>query len=75
MFFNILDFFIMKNTSENWEQTPVRIWIQILVRLCRLKKLDFDMKNLLYVGNTVCHKTYLRRYKSHYERLEIRFIC
>jgi hypothetical protein len=36
--------------------TPMRIRIQILVRLCR-------------------HKTYLPRYKNHFEMLEIRLIC
>jgi hypothetical protein len=30
---------------------PMRMRIQILVRLCRHKKLDFHMKNILYVGN------------------------
>ncbi len=31
---------------------PMRI--RILVRLCRLKKLDFEIKYVLYVGNTWC---------------------
>ncbi len=38
--------------------------IRTLVRLCRHKKLDFDMKNIL------CHKTYLRRYRIYFEGLE-----
>jgi hypothetical protein len=42
----------------------MRIRIRILVRLCRLKKLDFDIENILYVG--ICHKICLRRYyESH----------
>jgi hypothetical protein len=39
------------------------------------KKLDFGMKNILCVGNTVCHKIFQRWYEIHFERLEIRFIC
>ncbi len=40
----------------------LRIQIQILVRLCRHKKLDFDMKNILYVcnGNMSLNIPYLR---------------
>ncbi len=42
------------------------------------KKLDFDMKNILYVGTGT--KVYgmsllLRGYKGHFERLKIRFHC
>jgi|LakMenE18May11ns_1017448.scaffolds.fasta_scaffold9154205_1 hypothetical protein len=32
---------------------------RILVKLCRHKKLDFDMKNILYVGNVI-KRTYVR---------------
>jgi hypothetical protein len=36
----------------------IQIMIWIMVRLCRHKKMDFDMKNILYV--VICHKnTYL----------------
>jgi hypothetical protein len=39
-------------------------------------ELDFGMKkNIPYKGNIICHKTCLRRYESHFEKLEIRFIC
>ncbi len=40
---------------------PMRI--RSRVRLCCLKKMDFDMKNMLNVGN-MSLKTYLRRYKA-----------
>jgi hypothetical protein len=45
--------------------------IRILVRLCRHKKMGFDLKNILYVGNTeVCQNIwYLHRYESHFEML------
>jgi hypothetical protein len=33
----------------------IRIRILILVRLCRYKKLDFDVRNILYVGNAVMY--------------------
>jgi hypothetical protein len=33
------------------------------------------MKNSLYVGTVLGHKTYLFRYKSHFESLEIGLIC
>ncbi len=33
------------------------------------------MKNVLYVSSVICQKTYLRSFESHFERLEIRFIC
>ncbi len=41
------------------------------------KAVYFFMKIIHHVGNTVCHKTYIRwySYKSHFERLELRFIC
>jgi hypothetical protein len=32
--------------------------MRILVRICRHQKLDSDIKNILYAGNTVCNKTY-----------------
>jgi hypothetical protein len=54
-------FFSMRIQGAN----PMRI--RVLVRLCRHKKLDFDMKN---IGN-LCHKTYLRRYKIFFEGLEV----
>jgi hypothetical protein len=47
--------------------------IRILVRLCRHKKLDFDMKN--YIILVLCQQIYLRRYKSPFGSLEIMFIC
>jgi hypothetical protein len=31
--------------------TPMRIRIQILVRLCHHKEIEFDMKNILCLGN------------------------
>ncbi len=48
--------------------------IRILVRPCCDKKLDFDMKNILYFSYYVIKK-YLRRNKSKFERPEIRIIC
>jgi hypothetical protein len=41
---------------------PMRIRFQVRHR--RHKKLDFNMKNILFV---ICHKTRLRKYKSHFE--------
>ncbi len=38
------------------------------------KRKIFDMKNILYLGTVICHKTYLRRYKCYFERLEFRLI-
>jgi hypothetical protein len=35
----------------------------------------YEKYTLCTVGNTVCHKTYLSRYKCLYESLKIRFIC
>jgi hypothetical protein len=31
---------------------PMPIRIQIMIRLCRHKKFDFDLKTIFYVGNT-----------------------
>jgi hypothetical protein len=64
-----------RSGSEGANPMRVRIRIQSLVRLCRHKKFDFDMKNLLYVGNRVCHKTYLCKYKNRLEWLKIRLFC
>jgi hypothetical protein len=48
--------------SEPWQDFAVtKSWI--------------DMKIYLVLVNLNCHKTYLPRYKSYFERLEIRFIC
>ncbi len=41
---------------------PIRIRVQVRHR--RHKKLDFNMKNILFV---ICHKTRLRKYKSHFD--------
>ncbi len=40
------------------------------------KELNFYMTNIFYVGTEIGHKPYLpvRRYKSHFETLEIRYI-
>jgi hypothetical protein len=48
------------NADPDPGSRPMRsLRIRILIRLCRHKKLDFDMKNTLYVGNsntnTECH--------------------
>jgi hypothetical protein len=42
-------------------------WIRILVKLCSHKKLDFDMKNILYVGN-MSENIPKYGYKYHFER-------
>jgi hypothetical protein len=49
---------------------PIRIHADLDPgRTLASKKLDFDMKNILYVGNVI-NLPFLRRYKSHFERLE-----
>jgi hypothetical protein len=35
------------------------------------QKMDSDIRNILYVWYVICHKTYIRRYTSHFERLKI----
>ncbi len=56
------------------EGKPMRI--RILIIICHHLKLNFYTNNILYVGNTVGHKTeYLRKYKILFERLKITFIC
>ncbi len=53
--------FFLNADSDLGSQTNVRsmqIMIWIMVRLCRHRKMDFEMKNILYV--VICHKnTYL----------------
>jgi hypothetical protein len=54
---------------------PMRIRIQILVRLCHYKKVDFDMKLCFMFSYVPTNLRYLRRYESHYERLGIRLFA
>ncbi len=53
----------------------MRIRTRILVRLGRHKNRILTLKNILYAGKYVIHTvTAYGRYKSNFERLEIRFI-
>jgi hypothetical protein len=54
------------------EAKPMRIRIRILVRL-KSHTVEFLHKNILQVG--IGQKTYIRRYKSPFERQKTRFIC
>jgi hypothetical protein len=63
--------FIVLILIQNQGANPVRIRIRILFRLLHHIRLDFNKKNT----QVICRKSSLREYKSHFERLEIRFMC
>jgi hypothetical protein len=68
----------MRIQIRNQGGEPTRI--RILAGLSRKENLDYDIKNILFVGNMAYDIPYLRkigtiRYESHFERLEVRFIC
>ncbi len=51
-------------SQTNARSMQILIWIMVI--LCRHKKMDFDIKNILYV--VICHKKYLSRYKRHFKK-------
>jgi hypothetical protein len=57
-------------SQTNARSMQILIWIMVI--LCRHKKMDFDMKNILYV--VICHKNNYLGTKGIFKGWEIRFI-